>query len=331
MRDLRERLIVHKRHARYALLAAGGLVYVPGAELGNMDEAYTRYLDYFRSGPYAPYVKECRLAGSAPVCLFHIGQPAGAFPDPPVPMFALQLIVGGKARIDFDMGAGRGSERLRAGQIYLAPPGTPTDYVLDDASEFLVVSVPAASVQSALSETSPGLTDFGRLHAAPFRDVFIEGLCQRVWEEGVEGGPLGTLFADYAVLVLAAALLRLTGRPLPVAPRSQAGLAPWRLRRVAEYVEENLGHDPSLTDLAQAAGLSPWHFARALRRATGTSPIRYLQRCRIERAKTLLADTDLATAQIALAVGFKNQDHFARVFRRLAGETPATYRQAMRL
>lgn len=260
-----------------------------------MDQACTGYLDYFRHGPYAPYVNEGRLAGSAPVCLFHIRQPAGAFPDPAAPMFAFQLIMKGTSKLEFDMGAGRRSDRLRPGQIYLAPPDTPTDYVIDGPSEFLVMSVPAASVRAALSEHAPAFTDFGRLHAAPFRDVFVEGLCQRVWEEGADGGPLGTLFADYAVLVLAAALLRLSGRPLEAARPSQAGLAPWRLRRVADYVEDNLGDDPSLSDLAEAAGLSRWHFARALRQTTGTSPVQYLQRRRVERAKTLLADTGLAS------------------------------------
>lgn len=296
-----------------------------------MSEAYTSYLDFYRRGPYAPFVREHRLTGSAPVCLFDIQQPAGEYPDPPAPMFALHLVTGGKARAEFDMGAGRGSEFLRAGQIFLAPPDTATDYVLDGPSQLLATTIPTTAVRSAVEEVSPGLADFGRLHAAPFSDVLVEQLCRRMWEEATDAGALGAIFADYAVLALAAALLQLSGRPSQPDRDRNSGLAMWRLRRVRNFIEENLADDPSLRDLAQAAGLSPWHFARTLRQTTGISPVRYLQQCRVQRAKTLLTNTDLAIAEVALAVGFKNQEHFARVFRRLTGTTAASYRRTVRL
>jgi AraC family transcriptional regulator len=77
-------------------------------------------------------------------------------------------------------------------------------------------------------------------------------------------------------------------------------------------------------------GLSATHFARRFKRSTGSAPHQYLMRCRVERARRLLAETDNAIAQIALACGVAHQEHLTRVFRRLSGETPARFRRSAR-
>jgi AraC family transcriptional regulator len=72
--------------------------------------------------------------------------------------------------------------------------------------------------------------------------------------------------------------------------------------------------------------MSTFHFAREFKRATGTTPHQHLIRFRVERAKALLAESQLPLAEVGLRTGFSHQSHFTRLFRRLTGTTPQSYR-----
>lgn len=110
-------------------------------------------------------------------------------------------------------------------------------------------------------------------------------------------------------------------------PHLRGGLAPAALRRVQLFVEANLGRPIRLADLAARAGLSPYHFARAFRTSTGTTPRAYVEARRVERAKQLLKEGELPIAAIAVETGFGTQSRFTTIFRRLTGFTPAAYRR----
>ena len=120
---------------------------------------------------------------------------------------------------------------------------------------------------------------------------------------------------------------------LPIAAStadSHGGLAPGITRRISEYIDSHLGESISLEAMAEMAGLSVNHFARAFRQSTGLAPHAYLVQRRIEQAERLLSRTDLPLSQIALAVGFADHSHFARHFRRLTGATPSVARWQQR-
>ena len=109
-------------------------------------------------------------------------------------------------------------------------------------------------------------------------------------------------------------------------PSVRGALDPRRLRRVSEYIEAHLSEELSVEMLANQAYLSPFHFARAFKAATGTTPHRYLTDRRIERAKALIAEGRLPLAEIAHVCGFSSQAHFTRWFKRIVGTTPGAYR-----
>jgi AraC-like DNA-binding protein len=120
---------------------------------------------------------------------------------------------------------------------------------------------------------------------------------------------------------------------LPIAASTadiHGGLAPGITRRISEYIDSHLGENISLDAMAEMAGLSVNHFARAFRQSTGLAPHAYLLQRRIEQAERLLSRTDLPLSQIALAVGFADHSHFARHFRRLTGATPSGARWQQR-
>jgi len=76
--------------------------------------------------------------------------------------------------------------------------------------------------------------------------------------------------------------------------------------------------------------MSPFHFSRMFKRATGYSPHHYLTLQRIEKAKLLLAASDLPIVAVASAVGYLTQAHFTSSFGRHVGMTPKAYRMSQR-
>jgi len=101
------------------------------------------------------------------------------------------------------------------------------------------------------------------------------------------------------------------------------------LRRVVAFMDAKIGEHISLDDLARTAGLSRYHFARRFRLRTGESPLGYLLRLRVERAKSALVMSEGRIADIAASYGFADQSHFTRSFRRFVGMTPSDfYRQS---
>lgn len=93
------------------------------------------------------------------------------------------------------------------------------------------------------------------------------------------------------------------------------------------YIHNNFERDISLGDIAKFVFLSPSYFTRAFKEETGMSPISYLLKVRIDRAKELLADTGLKISDIALSVGFSNQQRFNEMFKKYSKLTPLQYRK----
>jgi AraC family transcriptional regulator len=90
---------------------------------------------------------------------------------------------------------------------------------------------------------------------------------------------------------------------------------------------ENLEGSPTQEQMAAVAHLSPYHFARQFKAATGLSPHQYVIARRVERAQHLLrADDQLCLAEVAFRLGFFDQSHFSLHFKRITGVTPGQFR-----
>ena len=110
---------------------------------------------------------------------------------------------------------------------------------------------------------------------------------------------------------------------------SRAGLIDRRIRRAVELMHAHLAEELPLEELAAAAYLSPFHFARLFKKLTGLPPHAYLAALRLERARTLLATTDDSVTGIAARVGYANSSHFGKAFRQFNGLTPRAFRAAL--
>ena len=108
--------------------------------------------------------------------------------------------------------------------------------------------------------------------------------------------------------------------------QATSALPSCRLRRVTEYIQQNLDKDLRLAELAALVYMSRYHFARLFKCSTGVPPHRFVIRQRIARASAFLATQELSIAQISRMVGFRTPSHFTTVFRRVTGVTPQGYR-----
>lgn len=100
-------------------------------------------------------------------------------------------------------------------------------------------------------------------------------------------------------------------------------------KRVANFIEEHLAEDVSLSELADLVRLSPYHFLRSFKRSFGEPPYRFYTGRRIERAKALLASPRASITEVALDVGFSGTSAFSATFHRVTGQTPTDYRRSL--
>jgi AraC family transcriptional regulator len=140
--------------------------------------------------------------------------------------------------------------------------------------------------------------------------------------ENILTGPVvDDLLAESVCLVAALEVFGIQADP------SGVGLSERQLGLVDAYVEERLGSEISLSDLARLCGLSRFHFSRAFKKARRLSPYAFVTQRRIERARELLASPELTIDAIGAMVGFPSASQFRRAFRARIGCSAQDYRR----
>ncbi|PLP60371.1 AraC family transcriptional regulator [Mesorhizobium loti] len=135
------------------------------------------------------------------------------------------------------------------------------------------------------------------------------------------------LFVDHVALALSIHLACRYGNVAQLPRQWGGGLAPWQERRAKDLIDANIGYGLTLEALATACNLSKRHLTRAFRQSTGMAPHQWLQRRRIDRAKQLLARSDISLNDISFECGFADQSHFTKTFARVVGVTPRNWRR----
>jgi AraC family transcriptional regulator len=175
-----------------------------------------------------------------------------------------------------------------------------------------------------LHKASPGAVRY----LAGLYDPLILQVGTTLLEEMRNPSAAGKLLADALALSLAARLVQRYSdsgaRERPLARMERDEL---RVRRAIDFMHAHMQHDIGLDDVAAAVAVSPYHFARMFRAATGIPPHRYLANLRIERAKILLSQGLMPLAEIGLEMQFSTQANFTRAFKKATGRTPAEYRR----
>jgi AraC family transcriptional regulator len=217
------------------------------------------------------------------------------------------------------------SRRMQAGDVGIAAEGLSVSGRCFGASEITIVAFNPSLLARVAADTMRG----GSFELQPLQhnsDRQIRTLASLLELEAEARAPAGRIYGESIGVALAAYMLRnYAVGSLPVV-LSRGGLSTHNIRRVLDYMRSNLANDIGIEQLAEVANVSAFHFCRAFKHSIGVSPHQYILRLRIEKAQTLLRNTDVAIVEIGKQVGFTNPSHFIRVFRRMVGPTPRCWR-----
>ena len=107
----------------------------------------------------------------------------------------------------------------------------------------------------------------------------------------------------------------------------RGGLAPWQVKHVVAYIEENLSRRIRVADLASIVQFSISYFSRTFTHSFGLPPRAYVTLRRIRHAQFIMLNTREPLAQVALDCGMSDQAHFTRVFNKVVGISPSLWRR----
>ena len=215
---------------------------------------------------------------------------------------------------------------FEVGTVTVVPPNEETSFLVSGDADILQIFLPVellvgADGTDAASDISPLFQE---------HDQEIERCAIQALVAAQCGGPRDDLRLSEIASALSMRLLDGHRRPTI---RSIGGLAPYRLRRVLDFIDHRLAAiDPrslSLKELAREADLSPFHFARVFRQTVGETPRAYVSHLRIARSRTTLATSTIPIAEVARRAGFTSQAHYSERFRRETGVSPTTFRRAI--
>lgn len=196
-----------------------------------------------------------------------------------------------------------------------------------DEMEVLSLTLEPEFVAQALQESvNPDRVEL-MMHRGQ-KDPLIREILFALRAELEAGFPSGRLYGEAMGIALAVHLLKQYST-LKSSPKDyEDGLSQHKLSQVLEYIQIYLDQDIKLEDLSECVGMSQYYFSRLFKQSMGVSPYQFVLQQRIERAKQLLQQKDLAIAEIALLSGFKNQSHLTTLFRKFTGVTPRVFRNS---
>jgi AraC family transcriptional regulator len=214
-------------------------------------------------------------------------------------------------------------------RVCLTPGEATTRWEHHGHPEILQVYLRSSIYQAAVSEIYNCDTTHAELVPRfAVMDPMLEQLAIALTTALRDGTAADGLYIDTLAQMMAVHLARnhsTQSRPGRMAPMQ--AISGWRMRRVIDYIEENLDGDLSLEAMAAEVDISPIYLARAFKAAIGQSPHRYVLARRVERAKELLRNTEMPVVDVALSSGFSSQSHLSYWFQRHVGVSPAAYRQ----
>jgi len=214
------------------------------------------------------------------------------------------------------------NRELKGGEVWIIPPGIGHWLEWTEEDDVVVVYVHPLRVKhlDGLAGVSVGsLTDY--VAAEPF----VAELCQELRQFcGRPPGHSATRIANtgslLAIVVMETqAALRSAGDSVVLGRAAQV------VERVKLHVANSLRENLSVARLAKELGISPRHFRRLYRRATGMSPQEYLWSRRTARGKSLLASGNYNVTEAAAEAGFTDTSHMNRHFRVVYGVPPSAF------
>lgn len=209
------------------------------------------------------------------------------------------------------------------GQVSIHPAGIPIRWEWTSKLNFLLLTLAPAFLDNvarrAFGEAEAPVQLW---HEDGKHDPLINNVAAALLREILAADAGTGVFIESLATVLSVHLIRhyAKGRPATLEPAA----AHRAVSAAVRFIRENYAHEVTLSDMAQAAGMSPFHLTRLFKNAIGMSPHQYLIEVRVHSALALLSAGAQrpSLAEVAAAVGFSDQSHLNRQFKRILGTTP---------
>jgi AraC family transcriptional regulator len=257
------------------------------------------------------------------------GAASGEFSASQVPRHGLVLTIRPAERLDVRYAGIRVKRPPVAGSINVVPAGSSVQWEREGSMDLLFIYLEPSLVARIATESFE--LDASRTVLPPINGLNLPELRSAMLAVDAElrtGGVGASLLAESFANVLAVRLIRYITGSGRLKGAADGVLPRHKVRRVIEYIMENLEGNPTLEGMAAVVHLSLYHFSRQFKAATGLAPHQFVIARRIERAQHLLrTNGELGLAEVALRSGFANQGHFCLHFKRIAGVTPRRFRE----
>jgi AraC family transcriptional regulator len=238
---------------------------------------------------------------------------------------ALSMQLNGSLRVQWKSGSGWQSATTGEGSILLHGWSGCNESIWDGTYDRILLEV----IPTHLAKLTEGRFAGAVVDVADrwsFKDARLEHLLKVLHVELQQGAPTGPLFGEQVGDAIAMLLAKQYATTKVVLWGTGGSIPPPRLKQVLDYVEAHLDLQTHLSELAQAASMSPFYFARLFKNSMGVSPHKYVTMRRIERSKELLRRSDISIFEIGLRVGYLDPKHFRVLFRREVGISPSEFR-----
>ena len=104
-----------------------------------------------------------------------------------------------------------------------------------------------------------------------------------------------------------------------------------KITKSIQYFHENYSQDITIDSLCNYLDINKSYFCSLFKKYTGNTFSYFLNHFRVEKSKKLLIDTDLNLLDIAITVGFNNQNYYSMVFKKYTNMSPSKYRASISL
>lgn len=208
------------------------------------------------------------------------------------------------------------------GNVTIHPRGLDSHWSWTKPGAILLMRAPAA----LLAETQARSGDTRELpNAFGLRDAKVEDHARQLLAELHRPvHPTQAMRWETLSLTLIAHVIeRYAGRSVAQTHRAQLSSA--QLMRIEEFIQDRWQRQVTLQDLADIVGLSRFHFSRLFKQTAGMTPMAFVERARLDRARVLVMETQRSMAEIAAVTGFADQSHFCRRFRKAFATTPGQF------
>lgn len=240
----------------------------------------------------------------------------------PVPLLVLHLCVEGGGPMRVETNLQTVIDEVAPGSIGIVPPNSKGSGAWPDM-RVISFGIAVATVRESFGDAWPEKLKPNALSQL-FRDPLVEATMIDIG--ATRAGTISDAGLIHAAHMIAHQLLDAPAgeeeEPSEVSP-----LGKLVLHRIDEMLATSLDRHIPVSEMAEIAGISRYHFSRRFKAATGQSPLQYALQKKLDHAAELLSQDDRSSIlSVAQTVGFANPAHFSRAFRRQFGLAPRSWK-----